>query len=991
MRKVHGSLSNCDDSDLELLRNNPEEFWSGVRKIGSEAFKNCLSLTEISLPEGITEFAYNAFSDCSSLTKISLPNSLRRIGGRSFFFCSSLTEIRIPERLTQIEASPFIGCSSLTKIEVDKNNPKYYSENNCLIDSESKTLIVGCKNSVIPENVRAIGSDAFAGCSSVTEITIPDGVTEIRDGAFFGCKGLTKIKLPESITQIKQDVFWGCESLTEITIPESVTEIKNNAFVDCSSLAEITIPEGVTKIGNGAFFNCSSLTEITIPEGVTEIGNNAFAGCSSLTKLEVDKNNPKYYSENNCLIDSESKTLMAGCKNSIIPENVRIIGNNAFSGCSSLTEITIPESVTEIGESAFENCSSLIEIRVPASVTKIGDNAFTKCSSLTKLEVDKNNPKYYSENNCLIESESKTLIAGCKNSIIPENVRIIGKNAFSDCSSLAEITIPEGVTKIGNSAFFNCSSLTEITIPEGVTDIGINAFSNCSSLTEISLPKTVTSVEKSAFEGCSLLKNVYLSNDNGVRCSFLPKQIESIDFDYIKKVVSLRRTPIQQKQFETLCNRCGVVAESSSYVEFYKLCYTLGLMEPKEETIVKNGKKVKMSDVAYTLLQGAFNSEQINVDLLHANLSSLAGEKPNKALLEFMAKSKENADEVFKHMENFTAIESWFRTREELDITNVGNDNALLPTKEENRYKVRTYTQSEDGVYREHWNAPTVELILKELSEKVYDGITRDNLHIAKALGKYPGYKEQKFFDKAVEIDKERKQLVKEGKIKNSLTEGEVKQDLEEAVKQYEEETEQLEEQIVSNLSECVSDLADVRKDIFTYEMLDKSSEEIFVMGNLTSCCARLFGAGAGAQRAMIIHPDMQPLVVRDPHGEIVAFSIVYVNREKGYAVLNDVEMNDKYDDSKDVKEIYDAWIAGVNAFVEQYNKENEIKINKVHCGISPRPFNSFNKYVRRHPEGEILEAVNFNDFAYIGSAHWAGDWFDKQFVLIDEEDSDHE
>ena len=279
---------------------------------------------------------------------------------------------------------------------------------------------------------------------------------------------------------------------TDIIIPsvspagDIVTSIGDYAFLGCSALTSIEIPEGVTSIGWDAFSGCSSLTSTNIPASVTSIGSSAFSGCSSLTSITVAEGNTVYHSAGNCLIETASKTLIAGCKNSIIPTDgsVTSIGDEAFSYCSSLTSIEIPASVTSIGSSAFSGCSKLKSIEIPEGVTSIGEVAFYDCSSLTSITVAEGNTVYHSAGNCIIETASKMLIAGCKNSVIPTDgsVTSIGDYAFYNCRSLTSIEIPDGVTSIGDKAFDGCSSLTSIEIPASVTSIGDWAFRRCSVL-----------------------------------------------------------------------------------------------------------------------------------------------------------------------------------------------------------------------------------------------------------------------------------------------------------------------------------------------------------------------------------------------------------------------------------------------------------------------------------------------------------------------------
>ena len=314
----------------------------------------------------------------------------------------------------------------------------------------------------------------------------------------------------------------GTATDTDIVIPSTynglpVTYIGSYAFESCSGLTEITIPDSVTGIGECAFYYCSGLTEITIPNSVTGIGDGAFYYCSGLESITVEAGNSVYHSSGNCLIETGSKTLIAGCKNSEIPTDSSVtgIGNDAFSGCGGLAEITIPDSVMSIGEWAFFECSGLTKITIPDSVTSIGECAFLHCGGLESITVEAGNSVYHSSGNCLIETGSKTLITGCKNSEIPTDgsVTYIGSYAFESCSGLTEITIPDSVTGIGDGAFFECSGLESVTIGNGVTGIGERAFADCDGLTEITIPDSVTSIGGWAFADCRGL-TIYCEADS---------------------------------------------------------------------------------------------------------------------------------------------------------------------------------------------------------------------------------------------------------------------------------------------------------------------------------------------------------------------------------------------------------------------------------------------------------------------------------------------
>ena len=448
------------------IRNNVTSF--------NGAFEDCIDLTSVTISDGITSIGREAFRGCSGLTNITIGNSVTNIGNDAFYGCpietaktpmmaisyipkgnlktveitsgdsigegafayySKLTSVMIGDSVTSIEIDAFQGCSSLTSITVASGNTVYHSNSNCIIETASKTLILGCKNSVIPADgsVTSIGSSAFYGCIDLTSIVIPDSVTSIGEGAFAGCS-LTSVNYKGSVRQWTQidglenimcygafykKLYINNELLTEVVL-ENITEIKSCAFSGCSSLKSITIGNGVISIGDWAFSWCPIETAKTPMMAIS------FIPKENLKTVEITSGDT--------------------------------IGNYAFSRCSSLTSVTIPESVTSIEWGAFEYCSSLKSITIPNSVTIIGNWAFRGCSSLTSI-------------------------------IIPNSVTLIGSEVFAGCSDLTSVIIGNGVTGI-YTEFDNCSSLTSVTIGNGITYIGVQAFRGCSSLTSINFDGT---------------------------------------------------------------------------------------------------------------------------------------------------------------------------------------------------------------------------------------------------------------------------------------------------------------------------------------------------------------------------------------------------------------------------------------------------------------------------------------------------------------------
>ena len=505
-----------------------------VTNIGDYAFYGCSGLTSITIPDSVTSIGYSAFRDCSGLTSITIPEGVTSIGNGAFSGCSgiksvvlndyvcknfrmpglfpesyqTIESVTIPKNVTYAGGYFFEDCSGLESVEVEAGNPVYYSKGNCVIEKETKKLVVGCNSSVIPDGVTIIGQWAFSGRRGLTSIEIPSSVMNIERYAFAGCSGLTNVTIPKGVTIINVSTFDGCSGLTSITIPDSVTSISGYAFADCIGLTSITIPDSVTSISNGAFENCIGLTSITIPEGVTNIGINpyksAFSGCSGIKSVVLNdyvcKNfrMPGLFPESYQTIESVT-----------IPDSVTGIGEKAFVYCRGLTSIEIPDSVTGIGRYAFENCSGLTSITIPDSVTSIGSGAFYGCSGLTSVK-------------------------------IPSSVTNIGNCTFYGCSGLTSVTIPSSVTSIEYSAFENCSGLTSIEISDSVTSIGESAFQDCRGLTSIEIPDSVTSIERYAFSGCSGIKSVVLNDyvcKNFNMVDLFPESCQTIESVTISKNV----------------------------------------------------------------------------------------------------------------------------------------------------------------------------------------------------------------------------------------------------------------------------------------------------------------------------------------------------------------------------------------------------------------------------------------------------------------------
>lgn len=271
-----------------------------------------------------------------------------------------------------------------------------------------------------------------------------------------------------------------------------VTRIGEDAFSNCHYITSLTLGNNVTTIERQAFIYCSRLTSLYIPTSVTSIGSFVFFGCSDLESIIVSPDNPIYDSRNNCnaLIETSSDWLIAGCQNTIIPEDVVGLGYGSFI-YSKLRSIVIPNSVTYVERYTFAGCDSL-----------------------TSIVVAPGNPVFDSRNNCnaIIQTSTNKLVAGCKTTVIPDDIAVIGQTAFYNCHLLPSITLPATLTSIEQRAIYSCSSLTRIVIPESVTEIGEYAFFNCRNLKSINIPAGVTYIDNKTFYDCLSLDSVFLAS-----------------------------------------------------------------------------------------------------------------------------------------------------------------------------------------------------------------------------------------------------------------------------------------------------------------------------------------------------------------------------------------------------------------------------------------------------------------------------------------------
>ncbi len=525
-----------------------------LTKIGKYAFSYCITLSEITLPEGLKEISDYAFYNDTSLFNLNLNSDLETIGKSSFANCTKLESFSAPTGLKTIDDEAFMECSNLSNITFNEalleiGNYAFYNDKNIL-------------NVYFPQNITKIGEYAFYNCNRIESLILNNlDIEEISAHSFEKCSSLTEVTLGEKLVKISDYAFAECSSLTEITILDNVTTIGEYAFYKCSNLLTLTLGKNVDEIKDYAFYEDVKLIEIfnnsslTLVSGSTDHGYVAYYAKVIHNIIEesvIVKDNENYfivyenqgyflnYEGNDetfkvpetFLYNGEIYTVVGIYDNAFLnndkikevtlPSHCITIGDNAFKNCINLMTINLSNVLTTIGENAFENDQYLTSIILPLSLTEIKDNAFKDCYrlveiyNLSTLNIENDNPGLINDHTLIIHTllsdlsilvtENQFIFAFIQNN--PLVIAYIGNDK--------EIVLPNSFTyygnivnryNIGEFAFYE-AEFEEITLPSGLTRISESAFEK-SAIIKINLPKSLTTIEANAFNLCNNLSDVY--------------------------------------------------------------------------------------------------------------------------------------------------------------------------------------------------------------------------------------------------------------------------------------------------------------------------------------------------------------------------------------------------------------------------------------------------------------------------------------------------
>jgi len=323
-----------------------------VTAIDKNAFWACHLTGSLTIPEGIVSIGACAFEGCF-FTTISIPKSTEVISSASYGY-----------------GTPFGYCSSLESIVVDEANPVFYSENNALIKRQGKVLVQGCKTTIIPDDVEAIGRSSFQGAGDGGNLVIPNSVISIDEYAFHHCNFSGTLMLSDSLRYIGANAFSESNFTGSLSLPNTVTEIGAAAFRNCGFSGDLILPSSITSINTSSFYSSNFSGTLVIPNSVTYIGLMAFEGTNF---SELVLGNSLEYIDNHAFNNWLSNTHLTGVLR--LPASLTEIGISTFA-YTSFDEIYSPNTTPpSLDNSSFYECDPNIPVHIPFGCTEAYQNA----------------------------------------------------------------------------------------------------------------------------------------------------------------------------------------------------------------------------------------------------------------------------------------------------------------------------------------------------------------------------------------------------------------------------------------------------------------------------------------------------------------------------------------------------------------------------------------------------------------------------------------
>ena len=464
----------------------------------------------------------------------------------------------------EIRSNEFENCNGIKKIIIGKG-----------IEYISDEAFKNCKDlvSVLECNeLIEIGNNAFEGCEKLKSIDLKDSLQKIGDNAFKNCYCLSKVKISPNTLLIGKNVFENC-NITEIECPDAALE--DNDYLNSVKTKSILNTSEATlfckKMLCGKFQE-KDYKEVIIPEGVEVITTEAFRKNNALERVVFPKTLK--------IIEKYAFDSCVNLKNVVFQEGIVNIADYAFRGCN-IEEIILPKSLEELGKYAFHK-NPIKSIKILGPVNKIGEKVF-EWKNVCKVE-----SPILSVSNFFVIFDTDSKSCNDKQIIISGNSDFIPDGYFSSDHGNCEYIFNAPIKRIGSCAFSSCK-FNKIIIPDTVRIIGKEAFSFCNKLESIILPRDLEQIGSKAFSYCKSLKEVKMSdnikkvmNDSfswNNRITFvIPKTIKNIS--YFREILDI---PWPSNSF--YIRFCGSKKQWKKVIKNDKIAFKNNKHEFKKENI----------------------------------------------------------------------------------------------------------------------------------------------------------------------------------------------------------------------------------------------------------------------------------------------------------------------------------------------------------------------------------------------------------------------
>ena len=588
----------------------------------------------------VVSISDNAFKN-KDIESFTINGNIQSIGSGAFTGCKKLNSVTINSLIPEdkVGTGLFTGSNAITEIKAPVWVVAQISNKAALVDvifTMGESIDAGTfenaknlKNVVFSEDLKAIGSKAFADCSSLTAINIPASVNDIALDAFINCPSV------ESITVDENNAVYTSGNNANCIVKKDVKAL----IVGC---ANTKIYDGINEIADYAFVGCTNLKSVSLPVSINKVAEGAFVGCTNIESITAVSNN-YYTTEGNCLIalgeDAEGKSnnrLVLGCQNSVIRRDLDItsISKYAFAGCNKLKSICIPMGVSELETGSFDGCICLETVVMVNPELKFADDIFTNCKNFKYVEIPMEWLDYFRDES-IYELNNGDKVIGLVEVTLTSGTEI-PDSYFSGWDNLEQVTLPKSVNTIGKKAFAGSEELVSVVIPADseLAVIGSGAFEGCSKFIAIDngsksgtfvVPASVNFVGDYAFkgtaiknlefvEGCSLAVGYEVfANCRTLKSVAISSTIVSVDFDTFKGCSNIK-TVSSPAEFIRAFSYASTAIETltiiNGYVDSEDNCYYIRKMSNLKELVIG----ADVTSIDNKAFEGCSKLEIIEVD-----------------------------------------------------------------------------------------------------------------------------------------------------------------------------------------------------------------------------------------------------------------------------------------------------------------------------------------------------------------------------------------